>query len=117
MLVFPSNPWAGQAYQFVIFCLGISILNLNPLLKLDGYYILMDWLEMPRLRERALRFVQGDLWRKLFHRQPFDKDKGIFAIFGLLSLAWTAFALYSMFSFLGGATLRFFQNLLGPTVG
>ena len=27
--------------------------NFNPFLKLDGYYLLSDWLEVPNLRQRA----------------------------------------------------------------
>ncbi len=37
-----------------------TLFNFNPLLKLDGYYLLSDWLEMPNLEQRALlRFKQG----------------------------------------------------------
>jgi hypothetical protein len=34
-----------------------SLLNLNPFLRLDGYYLLSDWLAIPNLRTRA-----GDHW-------------------------------------------------------
>jgi putative peptide zinc metalloprotease protein len=38
---------------------GVSTLlfNGNPLLRFDGYYILMDWLEMPNLAARANRYL------------------------------------------------------------
>ncbi|HSG99146.1 MAG TPA: hypothetical protein VLB27_03795, partial [candidate division Zixibacteria bacterium] len=32
------------------------VFNFNPLIKLDGYYLLSDWLEIPNLRARAFRF-------------------------------------------------------------
>ena len=35
-----------------------AFINLNPLLELDGYFILIDWLEIPMLRQRSL-----DYWR------------------------------------------------------
>ena len=35
--------------------------NFNPLLKLDGYYLLSDWLEIPNLRQRAWGYVAGHL--------------------------------------------------------
>lgn len=117
LLVSPATPWAGVAYQFASFCYGISLLNLNPLLKLDGYYILMDWLEMPMLRERALRFVQGELWRKLLRRKPFEKEERVFAIFGLLSLGYTVLIVFSMMQLLGSVVLHFLQDLLGPELG
>ena len=117
LLFSPVTPWSGAAYQFASFCYGISFLNLNPLLKLDGYYMLMDWLEMPMLRERALRFVQGDLWRKLVRREPFAREERIFAAFGLLSLAYTAVVVFSLVRLLGGTVLHFWQDLLGPELG
>lgn len=117
LLVSPATPWAGAAYQFASFCCGISFLNLNPLLKLDGYYILMDWLEMPMLRERALRFVQGELGRKLLRKEPFGREERVFTIFGLLSLGWTAVTVFSIVRLLGNAVLHFFQNLFGPELG
>lgn len=33
--------------------------NFNPLLKLDGYYLLSDWLEIPNLRERSMGRLSG----------------------------------------------------------
>ncbi|GEM_PF-2410215 len=39
--------------QFVAVTMVSTLANLNPLLKLDGYYILTDWLEIPNLRSRA----------------------------------------------------------------
>jgi len=117
LLVSPVTSWAGVAYQFTAFCYGVSLLNLNPLLKLDGYYILMDWLEMPMLRERAQRFVRGDLWRKLLRRESFGKEERVFAIFGLLSLGYTAMVVLSIAQLVGSTASHFLQDLLGPGLG
>ena len=47
--------------------LGIkSLFNLNPLIKLDGYYLLSDYLDVPNLRRNAFRHIShclGRLWR------------------------------------------------------
>jgi putative peptide zinc metalloprotease protein len=117
LLFAPATGSAGVAYQFASFCYGISILNLNPLLKLDGYYLLMDWLEMPMLRERAMRFVQGDLWRKLFRRESLAGDERVFAIFGLLSLLYTVVVVVSLMRLVGRTVLQFLQGLLGRELG
>ena len=37
------------------------IANLNPLMEFDGYYILIDLLERPNLRPRALSWLGHDL--------------------------------------------------------
>src|SRR4029079_10941995 len=40
-----------------------TLLNFNPLLKLDGYYMLCDVLEIPNLRGKAFRAVGARLKR------------------------------------------------------
>jgi putative peptide zinc metalloprotease protein len=77
-------------------------LQLMPLLELDGYYILVDVLEKPLLRARALAFVRADLWRKLRAREPFDREERMFAIYGVLALGYSAFAL--------GAAVYFWEH-------
>jgi len=46
------------AINFVSFVVMTSsgiktLLNFNPLIKLDGYYLLSDWLEISNLRSRS----------------------------------------------------------------
>lgn len=36
-----------------------TLVNFNPLIKLDGYYMLSDYLEIPNLRAKALRAVRS----------------------------------------------------------
>src|SRR6185503_8894683 len=36
-----------------------SFFNLNPLIKLDGYYLLSDWLVLPNLRRKAFTWLRG----------------------------------------------------------
>ncbi|HQZ68231.1 MAG TPA: efflux RND transporter periplasmic adaptor subunit [Planctomycetaceae bacterium] len=43
----------GVAFMALTICGGRSLLNFNPLLRLDGYYLLSDWLSIPNLRPRA----------------------------------------------------------------
>ena len=116
-LVTPDRFVGGLLFQFASASNLVSFFNLNPLLQLDGYYILMDWLEMPLLRARAISFVQTGLWRKLRRREPFGKDERIFTIFGVLALGWTVFALWSTLRFFGETILRFFQSSLGAMAG
>src|SRR6266404_2388583 len=42
-----------------------TLFNLNPLIKLDGYYLLSDLLEAPNLRQRAFGHI-GDRFRSLW---------------------------------------------------
>jgi putative peptide zinc metalloprotease protein len=60
-----------------------NLFNFNPLLELDGYYMLIDFLDRPLLRARALAFVRGPLWRQLWQRAPLSTEERLLAGFGL----------------------------------
>src|SRR6267378_6704081 len=70
-----------------------TLLNFNPLIKLDGYYLLSDYLEIPNLRRRSFRHV-GSLVEKLFGLESLEdeevlprRERAIFSIYGTLALA------------------------------
>ena len=46
------------------------LVNANPLLRLDGYYALSDWLDIPNLRMHGRRQLQGKLEQLLLGRRP-----------------------------------------------
>jgi putative peptide zinc metalloprotease protein len=46
--------------------IGVSLLNLNPLIKLDGYYIFSELIEEPDFHERAAAYLSGWTRRHLF---------------------------------------------------
>ena len=83
---------AGFAYLTVFF-------NVNPLLKLDGYYLLSDALDIPSLREKSVAFIRHKLPAALLHRKRLTREELTFTVFGVLSMAWTLYALYMIFFF------------------
>ena len=66
-----------------------ALTNLNPLLEWDGYFMLMDWLELPMLRKRSMDFVRRDLLSKISSRSPFNREERIFAVFGVMAITYT----------------------------
>jgi multidrug resistance efflux pump len=52
-LTVPGSLVNYLAYIVVSVCGVQTLFNFNPLLKLDGYYLLSDWLEIPNLQQRA----------------------------------------------------------------
>ena len=62
---FPDAPGATVLYKFAVLNYFVVLLNLVPLLELDGYYILSDLIQVPDLRQRSLSFMRDDLPRKL----------------------------------------------------
>lgn len=82
MLAIPSPLITGLLFKLAAWSYIDAFFNLNPLLELDGYFILMDWLEMPLLRKRSLEFVRRQLAGKLWRREAFSRDERLFALFG-----------------------------------
>lgn len=42
------------------------VVNLSPMTRFDGYYVLSDWLNLPNLHARAFAFARRHLRRRLF---------------------------------------------------
>jgi putative peptide zinc metalloprotease protein len=76
-------------------------MNLNPLLEWDGYFMLMDFLEIPQLRRKALDFVSRELPKRLLQgRRTLSRQEVIFTVFGLLPALWTAITFVSSLPYL-----------------
>ncbi len=58
--------WINAIALMVVTISGVKtlLLDLNPMLKLDGYYLLSDYLEIPNLRRRSFRYV-GDVIKRV----------------------------------------------------
>lgn len=115
VLLRPDFALAGVAYKLAFTCYIATLVNLNPLLELDGYFILVDWLRLPDLRRRALAFVRGPLWQKL-RPQPaqagdpaapraFSPEERFLAIYGVLTLVYAAVAIVFAVQFWNGKLL------------
>ncbi|MCR4405403.1 MAG: cyclic nucleotide-binding domain-containing protein [Anaerolineae bacterium] len=110
--LFPQWTLSAFLYKIAFTAYLGALFNLNPLLELDGYFLLMDWLEIPMLRQRSLTFVRTELGRKirawlqnrgLLPAQsgsqtpaaaPFSREERIFTVFGLLSAVYTVIAVW-----------------------
>lgn len=107
-LATPAEWWIHDVSLSIVFFTGLSLLafNINPLIRLDGYFVLMDWLEVPGLREESFRYI-GNLVRKhILHVQVPEpaisrRRRRIYLIYGLISLTYTALIIYLIFSLFG----------------
>ena len=93
ILLFPALPLNEVLFKLAALAYVTAVFNLNPLIELDGYFMLMDWLEIPALRQRSLGFLREKLLAKFKAREKFSPDERIFMIFGLLATAYTAYVL------------------------
>jgi cAMP-binding proteins - catabolite gene activator and regulatory subunit of cAMP-dependent protein kinases len=65
-----------------------ALFNLNPFLALDGYYLLMDWLEIPNLRARGLAWIAARVRRRPPSWSALDREGRLVALYGLLAVGW-----------------------------
>jgi len=73
----------------------IFLFNFNPLIKLDGYYILSDWLDIPNLRQKAFSYLGNLFQRRLLgwdipRMQTDPRSRRIFLAYGLFAIAYSA---------------------------
>jgi multidrug resistance efflux pump len=110
-IVEPHN-WLSFFALVVMATSGVkTIFNLNPLIKLDGYYLLSDYLEIPNLRQKALEYW-GSLLRRLRGstlqgmEEATRRERRIYLVYGLLAVVYS-------YWLLGWVTLYFGQYLVG----
>jgi putative peptide zinc metalloprotease protein len=91
--------------------------NLNPLIPLDGYYALADWLEIPRLRDGAFEYWGWLLKRHVLGvdaKKPelTPRERRIFLVYGALAFTYSIFV-----SVVGLAWLiLIFGKFIGPWI-
>lgn len=93
-----------------------ALFNFNPLIKLDGYYLLSDYLEIPNLRPKSWRFLGRRLKRWILGNGGTgevisnSRETRIYAIYGAASFLFSAGLLTFAFQRLGTWLVREFQT-------
>ncbi len=104
------DTWVSRFSLIVIFSSGLkTLLNFNPFVKLDGYYLLSDYLEIPNLRKRSFRYV-GDLCRRavgldaIEQRRNSKREARAYLAYGLVAMLASLLLLASvLFAVIGSA--------------
>src|SRR6266498_510814 len=105
------------AFTFMITA-GLSsiVINMNPLIRLDGYFALVDYLEIPKLGDDAAKYV-GLLVRKYIFRAPVEipkydrRLKLILFTYGVLSFLYRIFIIALTFLFFNRQIGRLFPEM------
>ncbi|MFH1372908.1 MAG: HlyD family efflux transporter periplasmic adaptor subunit [bacterium] len=82
------------ALIITLVCLLTALFNFNPLIKLDGYYLLSDWVEIPNLRRRAFDYLSNMIKRRLlgWPIEPLSatiKEKRTYLLYATLALFYS----------------------------
>jgi hypothetical protein len=99
-----------------VFIGGITtvFMNVNPLIPLDGYYALSDYLEVPNLRQRAFAhlawLIKTRVFRLSLPAPPADeRERRIFSIYGGLAAVYIGLILL----FVAATALDWLSGALG----
>lgn len=98
---------------------GVSavLANMNPLIPLDGYYALSDWLEIPNLRRRAFEYWS---WLGRHYLLGIDaaepkvtpRERRALLIYGGLAIVYSAFVMAVSLFWL----IAIFGRFIGPWI-
>jgi putative peptide zinc metalloprotease protein len=108
-----SEPGTGLhegARRVFMISLSLTLLvNMNPLIKLDGYYLLADFLKVENLRERSFRHL-GNLGKRLIGRPaPAEtadpRESRILLVYGAASTVYMTLLAATLLTVLAGAIL------------
>lgn len=109
----PDTPLHNSAY-FMMMLTGIMsvLLNWNPLMKLDGYYLLCDLVGVADIKEKSTAFVSAwvkkNIWRLPVEIPYVPASRRFwFALYALLSGAYSYTVLYVMARFTGNVVRNF----------
>src|SRR6185312_13877521 len=101
-----SGTWINFVALAVTATSGVkALLNFNPLIKMDGYYLLSDWLGIHNLRRRSYACIGAGIKRLFGIKTPVDatpREKRIFLIYGLTASTFSFCALGYMVWVLAG---------------
>ena len=107
-LTMPGSLVNSMAYVVLSVCGIQSFFNFNPFMKLDGYYLMSDLVEIPNLRQRSLMRLKATLrWMLWGAERPEHASRGRFLLgYGiacwLFSVTFLGLMLFAIGKVLGG---------------
>jgi putative peptide zinc metalloprotease protein len=94
----------------VIASVSTLLFNANPLMRFDGYYIMIDAIETPNLQQKSRALIQGKITRLLFgasskgdpmSRMPLPKKRlWLFYTYAVLSWIYGYYVIYNLIAFM-----------------
>lgn len=84
-----SSTWLAT---FILWNLLMTISNIIPVIKLDGYWILSNLIEIPNLYEKSMKLALGVKENVLFNEREVSKKKFI-KLFGIFNIGFVFISL------------------------
>ncbi|MFY9843878.1 MAG: HlyD family efflux transporter periplasmic adaptor subunit [Terriglobales bacterium] len=103
----PGGPIHDLAYKIVLIAgIAVVLMNLNPLIKLDGYYVMQESLGIDEIKERSTALLSGWVQKCIF-RLPVEvryvrpRLRWFFVPYAILSGLYSYLLLYAAARFVG----------------
>lgn len=109
----PNTPAHDIAYTIILFTgIAVVLINWNPLMKLDGYYIMCDLLGISDLKEGSTLYLSGWVKRNIWHlpvEVPYvpPRRRPGYVVYAILSGLYSYSVLYIFASFIGNIARNF----------
>lgn len=90
-----------------VVCWVTVLFNFNPLIKLDGYYLLSDWVDIPNLRKKSFAYL-GNLFKRkllgwLIAPIPVNaREKKVFLIYAILAVTYSSLLIFYVLLIVAG---------------
>jgi putative peptide zinc metalloprotease protein len=107
----PHTAVADLLYLLVVASFFSLSINLNPLIRLDGYYVLQLALNIYALRRRAWSYIRSLLLREPFEEKLTPRERKIFLLYAPLSVIYTFFIMMIVMSFYFGSSFLNFPAI------
>jgi len=103
----PGGPIHDLAYKVVLIAgIAVVLMNLNPLIKLDGYYVMSETLGIDEIKERSTALLVSSVQKYIF-RLPVEvryvrpRLRWFFVPYAILSGLYSYVLLYAVARFVG----------------
>ena len=118
VLVFADQFWPSQVLKMTsFFCFYWMLWNFVPLIETDGYYAVMDYVDIPNLRKEAFDHLKSKIFRgKGHHEEKFEPRKRAFltgfAVFSIAFVLVLAYQTYVIFQYMAIDTFNALIRIL-----
>jgi CRP-like cAMP-binding protein len=96
---YPQWVVSETLFRYTVLAYLNIFLNVIPLLELDGYFMMSDWLRIPDLRPRSIEFLRHDFLYKLRNRERFTRQDLGLLVYGVLGVIASLFLLATGYFF------------------
>lgn len=78
-------------FKFSAWANIIAYFSLNPLFQTAGYFALMDFVDIPKLRKRSSLYIKH-IFEKKQKKEEFTRDRIVYSLYIVLCVLWFLFA-------------------------